>query len=239
MTLGQAFTAPDIDYAGLSPIIALTGGLVLVLMVGLVGRAQRALVSAASFLAYGAAAGLAIWQMGEEKDLVAGALRLDDLGLVAMLISILCAAFVIPLELARGGGRPRPRPRRPWRVPGASDRVGPGHGAPRDGPEPGDLLRRSRASVGTPLRPVRLGAQAQGLARIRAQVPDRRKPRLGDAPLRPRVHLRRLGLDGLLGHPRRHRRRPGRRSADPDRHRSDGDGPRVQAFDRALPPVDA
>src|SRR5688572_11943856 len=98
MNVAQAFTAPDIDYAGLSPIIALTAGLVLVLMVGLVGRGQRALVSAASFLAYGATTGLAIWQFGEEEDLVAGALRLDELGLVATLIAILCAAFVIPLS---------------------------------------------------------------------------------------------------------------------------------------------
>ncbi len=93
-----AFNAPDIDYAGLSPIIALTGGLVLVLLTGLIGRRQRALVSAASFIAYGATVGLVIWQFGEEKDLVSGALRLDELGLVATLISILCAVFVIPLS---------------------------------------------------------------------------------------------------------------------------------------------
>ncbi len=59
-----------------------------VLLVGLVGKGQRELVSAASFLGYGSAAGLAIWQFGEQKDLVAGALRLDELGLVATLISI-------------------------------------------------------------------------------------------------------------------------------------------------------
>ncbi|MDQ3728692.1 MAG: NADH-quinone oxidoreductase subunit N [Actinomycetota bacterium] len=98
MILAQAFNAPDVDYAGLSPIIALSVGLVVVLLVGLVGRAQRALVSLASFTAYGAATGLAIWQFGEEGDLVAGALRLDELGLIATFISILCAVFVIPLS---------------------------------------------------------------------------------------------------------------------------------------------
>src|SRR5688572_21486256 len=96
--MSLAFTAPDVDYAGLSVIIALTGGLVVVLFAGLVGRGHRALVSAASLLAYGAAAGLAIWPFGEQKDLGAGALRLDDLGLVATLSSILCAVFVIPLS---------------------------------------------------------------------------------------------------------------------------------------------
>jgi hypothetical protein len=35
------FTAPHIDYAGLSPVIALTAGLVIVLMVGLIPRLGR------------------------------------------------------------------------------------------------------------------------------------------------------------------------------------------------------
>ena len=62
----------------------------------------------------GAAAGLSIWQFGESKDLVAGALRLDELGLIATLIAIACAAFVIPLS---------------WREEAADDAPGPGgHG---------------------------------------------------------------------------------------------------------------
>ena len=110
----MTFTAPDIDYAGLSPIIALTAGLCLVLLAGLVGRAQRRLVSLLSFVTLGAAAGLSIWQFGESKDLVSGALRLDELGLVATLIAIACAAFVIPLS---------------WREEAADDAPGPaGHG---------------------------------------------------------------------------------------------------------------
>ena len=110
----MTFTAPDIDYAGLSPILALTVGLCVVLLVGLVGRAQRRLVSLSSFLALGAAAGLSIWQFGESEDLVAGALRLDELGLIATLIAIASAAFVIPLS---------------WREEAAADAPGPGgHG---------------------------------------------------------------------------------------------------------------
>src|SRR5439155_25318013 len=42
--------------------------------------------------------GLCIWQWGERKDLVAGALRLDELGLAAALIAILAAAVVVPLS---------------------------------------------------------------------------------------------------------------------------------------------
>jgi NADH-quinone oxidoreductase subunit N len=109
-----SITTPDIDYAGLSPIIALTGGLCLVLLIGLVGRGQRVLVSGASFITLGAAAGLSIWQFGRNEELVAGALRLDELGLIASLIAIAAAAFVIPLS---------------WREESADDAPGPGgHG---------------------------------------------------------------------------------------------------------------
>jgi NADH-quinone oxidoreductase subunit N len=95
----MTFQAPDIDYAGLSPVIALTAGIVVVLIAGLAsGERQRMLTSILSFLALAIAAGLSIWQWGEQKDLVAGALRLDDLGLAVGLIAIASAAFVIPLS---------------------------------------------------------------------------------------------------------------------------------------------
>ncbi len=110
----MTFEAPDIDYAGLSPIIALTAGLVLVLLSGLIGRAQRATVSLFSFATLGATAGLLIWQFGEDKELVSGALRLDELAVVASLIAVGCAAFTIPLS---------------WREEAADNAAGPaGHG---------------------------------------------------------------------------------------------------------------
>jgi NADH-quinone oxidoreductase subunit N len=94
----MTFTAPEIDYAGLSPVLALTGGVVAVLFATVfTGRHQRVATSAVSVVALAGAAGLCIWQWGESKDLVAGALRLDDLGLAVSLIAIASAAFVIPL----------------------------------------------------------------------------------------------------------------------------------------------
>jgi NADH-quinone oxidoreductase subunit N len=105
------FSAPDIDYAGISPIIALTAGICLVLMAGVFGRgAQRLLTSAVSLLALATAAGLCIWQWGEGSDLVAGALRLDELGLAASLIAIASAAFVIPLGWREEAFDPDPGP---------------------------------------------------------------------------------------------------------------------------------
>jgi NADH-quinone oxidoreductase subunit N len=94
------FTPPEIDYAGLSPIIALTAGVVLTLLAGLVdgARRQRIVVSIVGLGTLAAAAGLCVWQWGEAKDLVAGALRLDDLALSVMLIAIASAAFCIPLS---------------------------------------------------------------------------------------------------------------------------------------------
>ena len=93
----MSFTAPHIDYAGLSPVIALTAGICVVLLTGWLGEGrQRVAVSIVSLATLATAAGLCIWQWGEEKDLVAGALRLDHLALATALIAIASAAFVIP-----------------------------------------------------------------------------------------------------------------------------------------------
>jgi NADH-quinone oxidoreductase subunit N len=92
------FTPPDIDYAGISPIIALTAGLCVVLLCGVVTTSRWA-PTLLALLTLGAAAGLCIWQWGENQDLVAGALRLDDLGLAGSLIAIASAAFVVPMNL--------------------------------------------------------------------------------------------------------------------------------------------
>ena len=96
----MTFQAPDIDYAGISPVIALTAGLCVVLIAGLFGGArQRFVVSALSVVTLATTAGLLIWQWGEAKDLVEGALRLDDLAIAISLIAVTAAAFVVPLTL--------------------------------------------------------------------------------------------------------------------------------------------
>jgi NADH-quinone oxidoreductase subunit N len=81
---------PHVDFAGLSPILALLGGALVVLLVGLLGsrwvRAQ--LVPALSLIALAAALGLTIWQWGDAKPLVARALRVDDLSLTLNLILV-------------------------------------------------------------------------------------------------------------------------------------------------------
>jgi NADH-quinone oxidoreductase subunit N len=91
------FHAPELDYAGLSPVIALTAGLCVVLLCGVFNAVKRA-VPTLTLLTLAATAGLLIWQWGDSTDLVSGALRLDDLAISISLIAILTAAFTVLLS---------------------------------------------------------------------------------------------------------------------------------------------
>jgi NADH-quinone oxidoreductase subunit N len=90
---------PHVDFAALSPLIALLGGAVIVLLVGLLGprRIRENVVPALSLVALAAAAGLTIWQWGAEKSVVAGALRIDSLSLVLNLILVAGGACAVLL----------------------------------------------------------------------------------------------------------------------------------------------
>src|SRR5437763_623816 len=94
----MTFHAPHIDYAGLSPLIAMTAGIVVVLLAGVFDRIKGA-VPILTFDTLAITAGLLIWQWTERKDLVAGALRIDDLaiaiGLIAILAAVFCVAFSV------------------------------------------------------------------------------------------------------------------------------------------------
>jgi NADH-quinone oxidoreductase subunit N len=81
---------PHIDWAGLSPIVALAGGVVVVLMVGLLRApaVRRGVVPALTLATLGAALGLSIWQWGEHKSIVSGALAVDDLAMFLNLLFI-------------------------------------------------------------------------------------------------------------------------------------------------------
>jgi NADH-quinone oxidoreductase subunit N len=94
----MTFNAPEIDYAGVSPIIALTAGICVVLLAGVFERLKAA-VPFLTLITLGTAAGLFIWQWGERKDLFAGALRLDELAVAVALIAIAAAAFTLLLSI--------------------------------------------------------------------------------------------------------------------------------------------
>ena len=92
------FHAPHLDYAGLSPLIALTVGLCLVILVGAFARTKQ-LPAALTLIVLAATAGLLIWQWDGAKVLVSGALRLDDLAISISLIAVLTAAFAVVFSI--------------------------------------------------------------------------------------------------------------------------------------------
>ncbi len=88
------FHAPHIDYAALSPVLALTVGLCVVLL-SAVFKPLRRTAPGLTLLTLGTTAGLLIWQWNDSASLVSGALRLDDLAISISLIAILTAAFAV------------------------------------------------------------------------------------------------------------------------------------------------
>jgi NADH-quinone oxidoreductase subunit N len=93
--LAQAkIDGPEIAWAGISPLIALIGGSVLVLLLGLFRArpVREHLVPLASLATIATALGLTIWQWGERQDLIEGAMRLDDLTL--SLTALFCVAGI-------------------------------------------------------------------------------------------------------------------------------------------------
>jgi len=88
------FHAPDIDYAALSPVLALTAGLCVVLLTA-VFKPLRRTAPVLTLITLAATAGLLIWQWGDATELVSGALRLDDLAISISLIAVLTAAFAV------------------------------------------------------------------------------------------------------------------------------------------------
>jgi NADH-quinone oxidoreductase subunit N len=79
---------PHVDFAALSPLIALFGGAIVVLLVGLLGsrKVREQLVPALALVALGAALGLTVWRWNTPQSVVAGALRIDRLSLTLNLI---------------------------------------------------------------------------------------------------------------------------------------------------------
>jgi NADH-quinone oxidoreductase subunit N len=90
--------APHIDWASLSPILALTAGGLIVLLVGLLSSpfVRARVVPLLSLATFGVALGLSIWRFGKPASIVSGALRIDDLALeLDMLFAVAGMATVL------------------------------------------------------------------------------------------------------------------------------------------------
>src|ERR1700749_576503 len=95
---GEGFNAPHVDYAGAAPILALTVGLVVILMSGVFGPTKK-WAPALAVLTLGATAGLLIWHWNDNLSLVAGALRLDNLAISISLIVLASASTTVLLSV--------------------------------------------------------------------------------------------------------------------------------------------
>ncbi|HEX2087244.1 MAG TPA: NADH-quinone oxidoreductase subunit N [Solirubrobacteraceae bacterium] len=79
---------PHIDWAALSPLLAVFGGAILVLMAGLLRSrvVRETLVPLLAVATLGAFAGLSIWQWDEGKDVISAALRVDTFAMYLNLL---------------------------------------------------------------------------------------------------------------------------------------------------------
>jgi len=106
----MTFHAPAMDYGALSPLIALTTAICVVLLSGaFIPPSRRGrhfsrmpvemTTAGLTLLGLAVTAGLLIWHWDDPAELVAGALRLDDLAISISLIAIAAAAFAVLLSI--------------------------------------------------------------------------------------------------------------------------------------------
>jgi NADH-quinone oxidoreductase subunit N len=92
------FDAPTVDYAALSPIIALTGGLVVLVLVAVFDSVKK-FGSAIALLTLAVTAGCLIWQWDTNTDLLAGALHFDGITVTLSLLCVVSAAVAVLLSI--------------------------------------------------------------------------------------------------------------------------------------------
>ncbi len=92
------FHAPHIDYSALSPILALTAGVCVVLLTG-VFRPFKRRAPLVTMIVLGVTAVQLVAHWNEPTDLVSGALRIDDLAISISLIAILTAGFAVVFSI--------------------------------------------------------------------------------------------------------------------------------------------
>ena len=107
MIAAATLHGPHIDWAGLSPLVALLGGAVIVLLGGLLRArfAREVVVPILTIAAFGAALGLGVWQWDADKTIIAGALRVDDLSIA--MTWLFCVAGIATVLLSWRSIAPR------------------------------------------------------------------------------------------------------------------------------------
>ena len=97
--LAQA-KAPELDWAALAPLVALTTGACVVLMIGLVrsSAVRTQVVPVLTLLTLAVTVGLGVWQWGENATVVEGTLAMDDLTLALSMLFCTGAAAAVLLS---------------------------------------------------------------------------------------------------------------------------------------------
>src|SRR5437588_4739266 len=97
------FHAPHVDWKGLSPLVAVLGGSVLALMIGLIRprAVQRKVVPVVAIASLLAAIGLTIWiwKPGDTRPIISGALAVDTLALGISVLFYVAGIATILLSL--------------------------------------------------------------------------------------------------------------------------------------------
>ncbi|HMU27288.1 MAG TPA: NADH-quinone oxidoreductase subunit N [Solirubrobacterales bacterium] len=94
----MSFDAPAMDYAGLSPVIALTTGLVVIVLASVFDSVKR-FGPFLALLTFAVTAGCLIWQWSADIDLVSGSLRLDGLAATLSILVVIAAAVSVLLAI--------------------------------------------------------------------------------------------------------------------------------------------
>jgi NADH-quinone oxidoreductase subunit N len=91
---------PHIDWASLSPLVALAAGALVVLLVGLLRPEviRHRLVPILTLLTLAVAIGLEIWQFHHHRSIISDALRMDDLSLILDLLFAVSAMAAVILS---------------------------------------------------------------------------------------------------------------------------------------------
>jgi NADH-quinone oxidoreductase subunit N len=94
------FKGPHIDWVGFSPFVVLTGGALVVLLVGLLrgAVARERVVPILTILTLGAAIGFEIARFHHHTSILSGALQIDDLALVLDMIFAVAGIAVVVLS---------------------------------------------------------------------------------------------------------------------------------------------
>jgi NADH-quinone oxidoreductase subunit N len=95
-----AVSGPKIDWLAISPLVALTAGIVVVLLGGLVRApfARHTVVPLLTLASLAGAAVMAVVTWGDNKTVIAGALRMDDLTLSLTFVFVAAAAACVLLS---------------------------------------------------------------------------------------------------------------------------------------------